>query len=150
MEIAHAFWPRFYRLLAGFDPLIEPVWRRFGIGNVVRVVVPGRRTGLRRASFLGVLRVGDRLYIGHPDGTCGWTANVDAAGGCDIEWRDGSVDRRLAVPLGPGPERDAVLRATFRQHPFPGGLFYWLARGRLRAVGRFYRLERTRDADPAR
>jgi hypothetical protein len=25
MELAHAFWPRGYRLLAGFDPLIEPV-----------------------------------------------------------------------------------------------------------------------------
>jgi hypothetical protein len=104
-------------------------------------VVPGRRSGLPRASFLGVLRVGDRLYVGHPDGACGWTANLDAAGRCEIEWHDGVRDQRIAVPLAPGRERDAVLRATFRQHPLPGGVLYWLARGRLREAGRYYRLE---------
>ena len=131
-------------MLAAFDPMIEPVWRRFGIGNVVRVVIPGRRTGVPRASFLGVLSVGDGLYIGHPDGPCGWTANLDAAGGCELEWHDGARDHLVAIPLEPGAERDAVLRATFRQHPFPGGALYWLARGRLGAVGRYYRLEPAR------
>ena len=143
MELAHAFWPRWYRLLAGFDPLIEPVWRRFGIGNVVRVVIPGRRSGLPRALFLGILRVGEQVYIGHPDGACGWTANLDAAGACEIEWHDGARRQLVAIPLGRGPERDAALRAALRQHPFPAGIFYWLARGRLRAVGRYYRLEPT-------
>ncbi len=141
VDIAHAFWPRGYWLLARLDPLIEPVWRRFGIGNVVRVVIPGRRTGLPRALFLGVLSVGDNVYIGHPDGPCGWTDNLDAAGGCEVEWHDGARDRLVAIPLSPGDERDAVLRATFQQHPFPGGTLYWLFRGRLRAVGRYYRLE---------
>lgn len=140
-RLAHAFWPRWYRALARLDPLIEPAWRRMGIGNVVRVVLVGRRSGLPRAVFLGVLRVGDRRYLGHPDVACAWTRNLETAGGGELELRDGRRDRFAARLLAPGPERDAVIRATFTQHPFPGGPIYWLFRANLRANGRFYRLD---------
>jgi hypothetical protein len=139
-RLAHAFWPRWYRLLGRLDPLIERAWRRFGIGNVVRLVVPGRRSGVPRAVFLGVLRVGGQRYLGHPDVACAWTRNLEAAGGGELELRDGTREPFTAVLVEPGPERDAVIRATFTQHPFPGGAIYWLFRVNLRANGRFYRL----------
>lgn len=140
-NVAHAFWPRWYRLLGRLDPMLGWAWRTFGIGNVVRVVLVGRRSGAERPVFLGLLRVGGRHYLGHPDRACAWTLNLDAAGGGVLESRDGSRERFIVTLLEPGPEREAVIRATFHQHPFPGGPLYWLFRGNLRAVGRFYRLE---------
>lgn len=136
-----AFWPRWYRLLRAIEPLILPIWRRFGIGNVVRLVVVGRRTGIERRVLLGVLSVGGQRYLGHPDIACPWTANLEAAGEGSLESRDGRLHRFRAVALAPGAERDAVIRATFRQHPFPGNVCYWLSREHIRRVGRFYRLE---------
>jgi hypothetical protein len=139
-RVAHAFWPRWYRALGRLDPIIERIWRRTGIGNVVRVTIPGRRTGEPRVLFLGVLRVGQRSYLGHPDVACAWTRNLEAAGGGEIVTHDGRRTRFEATLLAPGPERDAAIRATFRQHPFPGNVCYWLLRGNLRAAGRFYRV----------
>jgi hypothetical protein len=138
--LAHAFWPRWYRWLARLDPLIERAWRWWGIGNVVRLTVIGRLSGRERALFLGELRVGDRRYLGHPDVHCAWTRNLDAAGSGALERRDGTREPFAATLLEPGPERDAVIRATFTQHPFPGGPIYWLFRANLRTNGRFYRL----------
>ena len=138
--LAHAFWPRWYRMLGRLDPMIERAWRRRGIGNVVRVVIIGRRSHQPRAVFLGLLRVAEERYLGHPDVACAWTRNLDAAGEGKLERRDGSHEPFTATLLPPGPERDAVIRATFTQHPFPGGPLYWLFRGNLRANGRFYRL----------
>jgi hypothetical protein len=139
-RLAHAFWPRWYRSLARLDPLIERSWHRRGIGNVVRVVIVGRRSGQPRAVFLGILRVGGGMYLAHPDVSCAWTRNLDAAGEGQLELHDGRRAAFTATPLPPGPERDAAIRATFTQHPFPGGPLYWLFRGNLRAVGRFYRI----------
>lgn len=143
---ASTFWPRWYRLLARANPVIERAWRRVGLGNTVRVVIPGRRSGLPRSVFLGILRVGDGVYLGHPDAVADWTLNLDAAGGGEIELHDGRRRRFAAELLEPGPEREAVIRATFRQHPFPGGLLYWIFRRNLRAVGPFYRLSPARRA----
>ena len=139
-RLAHAFWPRWYRGLARLDPLIERAWRRFGVGNVVRVVVIGRRSGEPRAVFLGLLSVGSRTYVGHPDVACAWTRNLDAAGRVELVHPDGRRERFRATLLDPGPEREAVIRATFRQHPFPGTLLYRLFRANVRAAGCFYRL----------
>ena len=141
---ARRFWPYWYRLLARANPLLDMVWRRVGLGNTVRVVLPGRRTGLPRAVFLGVLRAGDGVYLGHPDAPCDWTLNLEAAGGGEIELRDGRRLRFTAELLEEGPEREAAIRASFRQHPFPGGLLYWFFRRNVRAVGRFYRLSPVR------
>ena len=139
-RVAHAFWPRFYRLIAWLDPFTRPVWRRFGIGNVVEVVIPGRHTGRPRTLFLGLLRRDGRTYVGHPDGDCAWTRNLDAAGGGEIVFHDGTRQRFRADALRAGDEREAVIRLTFRQHPFPGMLLYWLSRDHVRATGRYYRL----------
>jgi hypothetical protein len=139
--LAHAFWPRWYRLIRWFEPLMAPVWRRGLLGNTVRVVVAGRRSGAQRTVYLGVLRVAAGRYLGHPDGECAWTRNLEAAGGGRIVHRDGRSESFRGARLGPGPERDAVIRATFRQHPFPATVFYWLSRRHLAAVGRFYRIE---------
>jgi hypothetical protein len=131
-------------MLRWADPIIAVVWRRFGIGNVVQVVVPGRRTGRSRIVYLGLLRVGGRVYIGHPDTACAWTSNLEAAGGGELHYHDGRIQTFLAAALPAGPEREAVIRATFRQHPFPGTVLYWLARRHIRAVGCFYRLDELR------
>ena len=141
-SLAHAFWPRWYRLLGRLDPVLERAWRRFGIGNTVRVVLVGRRSGCERSVFLGLLTVGGRRYLGHPDRACAWTLNLEAASGGQLERRDGTREPFAATLLGPGPQRDAAIRATFTQHPFPGGPLYWLFRGNLRANGRIYRLTR--------
>jgi hypothetical protein len=56
--------------------------------------------------------------------------------------------RVVPTLLRVGPERERVIRATFRQHPFPGNVLYRLAGGHIRDVGRFYRLEaRGTDGD---
>jgi hypothetical protein len=140
-RLAGAFWPSWYRVLRALNPLVTPVWQRFGIGNVVRVVIAGRSSGRPRSVYLGLLHVGGRAYLGHPDRPCGWTRNLEAAGGGTIEFSNGAADTFRAVRLEDGPERDAAIRATFRQHPFPGTLLYWLSRAHIRAVGLFYRLE---------
>jgi hypothetical protein len=140
-RLAHAFFPRFYRLLRLLEPLIGVVWRRVGIGNVVLLEVAGRRSGRPRRVYLGLLRVADRAYLGHPDLACGWTRDLEAAGGGTLRFRDGRLEAFRATLLEPGAERDAVISATVRQHPPPGSAFYWLARRHIRAVGRFYRLD---------
>lgn len=139
--LGHVFWPNAYRLLAKLDPVIERMWRRAGLRNTIQLATIGRRTGLERRSFLGLLRLGTRHYLGHPDVPCPWTLNLEAAGGGVMRLRDGSSVRFRSVLLEPGPERDAVIRATFRQHGFPGGVIYWIFRRHIFAVGRFYRLE---------
>ncbi len=85
--------------------------------------------------------VGDRRYLGHPDGTCAWTRNLEAAGGGRLLHPGRAPERVVASRLPAGAEREAVIRATFRQHPFPGNVLYWLARRHVRAVGTYYRIE---------
>ncbi len=149
VRLAHAIWPRWYGALARLDPLIERAWRRAGVGNVARVWVVGRRSGREHALFLGLLRVGSHRYLGHPDVACAWTRNLEAAGAGELEHRDGTRTPFAATLLERGPERDAVIRATFTQHPFPGGPMYWLFRANLRANGRFYRLSMDAPRAPA-
>lgn len=137
----HAFFPRFYAALRLADPAISRWWSRFGVGNTVILEVRGRRSGRPRRVFLGLLRAGDSAYLGHPDGTCAWTLNLDATGRGRVLRHDRPPADVQLVKLGHGPERDAVVRATFRQHPFPGNVIYWLARHHVRATGTFYRVE---------
>lgn len=130
-----------YRILALIDPLVRAIWRRFGIGNVVDFEVERRAHGGTRRRLLGLLRVGEEWYLGHPNGPVGWTRDLDAAGEGVIHWARGGTAAVRASPLGPGEEREAAIRATM-QHPFPGNLVYRLGRGHVRATGVFYRLER--------
>ena len=137
----HWFFPRFYGLLHLLDPAIGAWWRRFGLGNTVQLVVPGRRTGVPRSVFLGLLTVGGRRYLGHPDGSCPWTRNLEAAGSGELLGHGAGPIQVRAVLLPDGQEREGVVRATFRQHPFPGNVIYWLARRHVRSTGRYYRIE---------
>jgi hypothetical protein len=130
-------------------PIVRPIVRSVGLGNVVELEVAGRRTGRRRPVLLGLLRVGGEWYVGHPNGAAGWTRNLDAAGNASLVLR-----REPAVPIRPallaaGDERDRVIRATWRQHVFPGNVIYWLARRHILAVGRYYRVEPIWDAAPS-
>jgi hypothetical protein len=128
-----------YRLLALIDPLVRAWWRRFGLGNVVELRVARRNGRGSRSRLVGLLRVDDALYLGHPNGPVGWTRDLEAAGEAVlIRPRDEEfaiTARRLAV----GDEREAAIRAT-NQHPFPGNLVYRLGRRHVRNVGVFFRV----------
>jgi hypothetical protein len=138
------FWYRVfrvqYRILALIDPLVRAVWRRFGIGNIVELSVNRRGREGDRARLVGLLRVGDRRYLGHPNGEVGWTRDLQAAGGGSYRWPWGSGSDFRAVRLADGAEREEAIRATW-QHPFPGNLVYRLGRRHVRRVGVFFRLD---------
>lgn len=112
-----------------------------GIGNTVDLVVTGRRTGRPRHVLLGLLRVADRIYLGHPNGDVAWTRNLETAALGEIRPYRFPAFTVRPVRLAAGHERDAVIGVTWHQHPFPGNLLYYLARGHIRAVGTYFRLE---------
>jgi hypothetical protein len=143
------WWRATYRLVRIADGLVARLaaWRR--IANVVVLRVTGRRSGRERSVPLGLLAVDGRIYIGHPNGDTAWTLNLRAAPWATIESAQLPRTRVRPVLLGPGPERDAVVRATFRQHPYPGKVFYRLSGRHVARTGVFFRLERDIDADQA-
>ena len=136
-----AFWRSWYRLLRLIErPLVHIALHR-GYGNIVVLRVRGRRSGRTRSVPVGLLSVAGRRYLGHPSGDTGWTLNLRAADGIALEGADiGTVHARPTV-LAPGSERDAVVQASFRQHPFPGNALYRLAGRHVAATGVFFRLE---------
>jgi hypothetical protein len=129
-----------YRILAALDPIIRWLWRRFGIGNVVELRVERASGEGVRSRLVGLLHVGDRLYVGHPNGPVGWTRDLEAAGVATISWPDGGSQAFRALRLEAGMERGDAIRST-GQHPFPGNAIYRLARAHVRRVGVFFRLE---------
>jgi hypothetical protein len=129
-----------YRLLAMMDSLVRRVWQRFGLGNVIDFEVARRDGRGTRSRLLGLLRVGENWYLGHPNGDVGWTRDLAAAGEGTLRWHDGRTQQVRATPLAAGDERESAIRAT-GQHPFPGNLVYRLGRGHIRRVGVFFRLE---------
>jgi hypothetical protein len=136
-------WPRWYRMIRALDGLLIRLALERGYGNLVLLRVPGRRTGRERRLLLGVLRVGERCYLGHPNGDTSWTLDVRAADRITLESATLPLTSFKTLVLGPGPERDAVVRAAFRQHPFPGNAIYRLAAGHVFEFGVFFRLERS-------
>jgi hypothetical protein len=90
--------------------------------------------------LLTLLTVGDAWFIGHPNGPAPWTRNLGAAGIAVLTLRDGRSVRVRAVRLWGGPEREAVIRATWSQQPFPANVAYALARRHVRRVGVYYRV----------
>lgn len=134
--------PLFYAVLAALDPLLRWTWARAGIGITSRLTVSGRRTGRKRSVLIGLISVGGRWYVGHPNGEVAWTANLRAARRARLTPRPGIDMDVVAEPLGPGPERDAAILATSRQQPFPGNLMYRAARRHILSEGRYFRLER--------
>ncbi len=129
-----------YRILALIDPAVRVGWRRFGIGNVVELEVPSRRDGGIRRRLVGILAAGGQWYVGHPNGDCGWTRDLRAAGSAAIRWPDGTVVAFDVALLPIGDERERAIRAT-GQHPFPGNLMYRLGRRQVRAAGVYFRLD---------
>jgi hypothetical protein len=135
------FWPHWYRALRLADPFLRRWLQRARLGNVVELTVRGRHSGLPRTVLLGLLEDRGRWYLGHPDVACPWTLNLEAAGE-GILVRPGSAPFHVrASRLGDGPERERAIRATFREHIFPGNVLYWLARDHIRPAGVFFRLE---------
>ena len=148
-----AFWTVWfrvqYRLIRFADPVVRAWLGKPGLADTVELVVRGRRTGRPRRILVGLLEVGGRWYVGHPNGPAQWTRNLEAAGRALVH-RPG--DREVAVvvvPLAPGPERTAAIHATFRQHPFGGRHVYHLAHAHIEAVGAFYRLEPELGTEPS-
>jgi hypothetical protein len=140
-----------YRFLRLIDPLIRS-WLRMGAGGldgVVEVRVPGRRSGAVRTTLLTLLGVDGAWYIGHPNGDAEWTRNAEAAGLVQIDPPAAGGDTFSVVRLLPGPERDAVIRATRTQQPFPGNLVYRAANRHIAAVGVYFRLFPPSRAEPS-
>lgn len=120
-----------------------------GFGNVVVLRVAGRRSGRLYALPLGLLTVGGQPYLGHPSGDTAWTLNLRAAQVATIASAGLGTIRVRAAVLAPGRERDAVVRASFRQHPFPGSALYRLAGRHVFETGVFLRLERVERLEEA-
>ena len=136
-----AWWRGWYRLLRVFGGPLDRLAMRPGFGNLVVLRVVGRRSGRERALPLGLLAVEGRRYLGHPSGDTAWTLNLRSADTATIESAQIARTRVRPVLLGPGAERDAAVRASFRQHPFPGNALYRLAGRHVAATGVFFRLE---------
>ena len=132
-----------YRGLRLMAPLIRSALAMGGPGldGVVELRYVGRRTGRARRTLVTILDVDGRWYVGHPNGAAGWVRNVEAAGFVEIEPSGAKGSRFAVVTLEPGLERDAVIRATWTQQPFPGNLVYRAARRHVAAVGVYHRLE---------
>jgi hypothetical protein len=76
-----------------------------------------------------------------PNGPPAWVRGIEGAGVEEVD-AAGSLGSRFAVrTLAPGPERDAVIRATWSQQPFPANLIYRAARRHVAAVGVYHRLD---------
>jgi hypothetical protein len=136
-----------YRLLAWLDPLIRAFWKRYGIGVTVELVVARRRGGQPRSRLVGLLRVGDREYVGHPNGDVGWTRDLTAAMTAKVTWPTGDEVELAATRLDYGDERTAAIRATTQQ-PFPGNVIYRVARRHIFATGVYFRLEPPSEPNP--
>ena len=134
-----------YRLLRVVDPALRAAWRRRLplFGRIVDLRVVGRRSGRPRRTLVTLLTVEGAWYVGHPNGGADWTWNLAEEAGADsaeLAFADGMRRRVAAVRLYAGPEREAVIRATWSQQPFPGNVIYALARRHIRTVGVFFRL----------
>jgi deazaflavin-dependent oxidoreductase (nitroreductase family) len=140
------FWDRYfqvqYRIIRWLDPLIRLVWAFVPLADTEELVVTGRRTGRRRAVLVGLMRVDGGWYVGHPNGLAAqWVNNLRAMPEAEVRLRRGATVRVVGRLLAAGEERDQAIRETWRQHPFPGNVVYWLARHHIEAVGEFFRLE---------
>ncbi|MEX0630164.1 MAG: hypothetical protein WEE67_10475 [Chloroflexota bacterium] len=140
-RIWSVLWRLGYAWLRLTDPLIRRAWRAGGMGITIDLRVLGRRTRRPRAVLVGLIEVGGRWYVGHPNGEVGWTRNLAAAGEAVVARPSGISHRVRAEGLADGDERDAVILATAHQQPFPGNLVYRAARRHILARGVYFRLE---------
>jgi hypothetical protein len=146
-----AAWNLAFRVMYRGLRLLAPVIRVAvttgspGLDGVVELRFTGRRSGRPRRTLVTLLTVDGNWYIGHPNGPAAWIRNIEDAGVVEIE-PPGALGRRFRVErLADGPERDAVIRATWTQQPFPANLLYRAARRHVAAVGVYHRLEPISD-----
>lgn len=119
---------------------MRALWLRVGLGNVVELRVPGRRTGRTRSVLLGLLRDENRWFLGHPNGDVAWTRNLEEAGGGELVFHGRPPLRVTATRLSTGELRDRAIAST-GQHAFPGNLVYRLARAHILAAGTYFLVE---------
>ncbi len=145
-----AFWRAILQLfLKGVPtPVMRTVRARNPAAPIEEFEIVGRSSGRRRRMLLTLLDVDGTWYVGSPNGTSQWIRNLEAAGERTVTRRDGISVRVTAVEVTDPSERNAVLEATGRQPP-PAGAVYRAAGAHIRAVGRYFRLERADDTPPA-
>ncbi len=133
----------FYRIIRLVAPFVRSAVANGlpGVNGIVEIRTVGRRTGRRRRTLLTLLNHGGAWYIGHPNGAADWILNAEAAGWVDVEPAGAHGARHAVHRLPDGPERDAVIRATVRQQPFPANLLYRAALRHIAAVGVYDRLD---------
>jgi deazaflavin-dependent oxidoreductase (nitroreductase family) len=112
-----------------------------GLDGIVELRFVGRTTGRSRRTLITLLSHDGQWYVGHPNGEASWVRNAEAAGWVDVEPPGPHGSRFRAQRLAAGPERDAVIRATVRQQPFPANLLYRAAQRHIAAAGVYHRLE---------
>jgi hypothetical protein len=136
-------WRAIYRTMRALDPLVQS-WVANdlpGLNGVVEMRFVGRRTGRPRRILITLLSVDGSWYVGHPNGEASWVRNSEASGWVDIDPPGRHGPRFSVQRLAAGPERDAVIRATVRQQPFPANLVYRASQRHVAAVGVYHRLE---------
>ncbi len=139
-----------YRLIRLLDPLIRS-WIANGapgLDGIVELRTVGRRSGRPRRTLVTLLSVGEQFYVGHPNGQAEWLTNILAAGWVDVDPPGVGGPRYSVDHLPAGAERDAVIRATWTQQPFPANLLYRAARRHVAAAGEYIRLTPTRAHGP--
>lgn len=143
-------WRGIYRIVRWIDPLIRS-WTANdlpGLNGFIELRYPGRRTGRARRTLVTLLSRGGRWYVGHPNGEAGWVRNVEATGWVDVDPPGPHGPRFRAARLPDGPERDAVIRATAHQQPFPANIVYRASQRHIAAVGVYHRLDPLDPSDP--
>jgi len=140
-------WRVSYTLIRLLDPLIRSYLELGlpGLEPIAELRIRGRRTGRERRVLVTLLPLEGRIYVGHPNGPASWIRNLEATGEATLVIRGEPPTTVSATPLAVGAERGAVIRATARLQPFPANLLYRAARGHILRVGRYVRLESTRD-----
>jgi hypothetical protein len=145
------FFRAMYRLIRLTDPVLRFAWRRRWplFGRIVDLRLVGRRSGRARPTLVTLLTVDGAWYVGHPNGGADWTWNLaDASAPPEVAFPDGTRRVVRAVRLYGGPERAAVIRATWSQQPFPGNVIYALARRHIRSFGVYFRLNPIDAGEP--
>lgn len=139
-----------YRFIRFLDPLIRSLIANGapGLDGIVELRTVGRRSGRPRRTLVTLLSVGERFYVGHPNGQAEWLANILAAGWVDVDPPGAAGPRYSIERVAPGAERDDVIRATWTQQPFPANLLYRVARRHVAAAGEYIRLTPTRADGP--
>jgi len=142
-----AFWSIVFRVSYRAIRLLDPLIRSWvasglpGLDGIIELRYPGYRTGRRRRTLVTLLTGDGRWYVGHPNGASAWARSIEQAGVVEVDPPGARGSRFTVIRLDPGPERDAAIRATWTQQPFPANLLYRAARRHVAAVGVYHRLD---------